>query len=162
MTDRAGLDDPHDTALVRTLGHAGLIPFVLLAALLWLVTPELQTWVAIALAAYAGLIVSFLGGIHWGMGWLAGLRAGQPAAAERPYHAQRHHFLWGIVPSLLAWPGLLMPPFAGLAWLGLLFVLCYLVDRRLYARAGLQRWLTLRFRLSTVASLGCFIGAGAL
>jgi len=28
MTDRAGLDDPHDTALVRTLGHAVLMAFV--------------------------------------------------------------------------------------------------------------------------------------
>jgi hypothetical protein len=36
------------------------------------------------------------------------------------------------------------------------------VDRRLYARAGLQGWLTLRFRLSAVASLSCFIAAGAI
>jgi len=66
------------------------------------------------------------------------------------------------VPSLLAWPGLLMPAFAGLAWLGFVLVLCYLADRTLYARAGLQAWLTLRFRLSAIAALCCFIGAGAL
>jgi hypothetical protein len=41
-------------------------------------------------------------------------------------------------------------------------ILSYLADRTLYARAGLQRWLTLRFRLSSVAALSCFIGAGAL
>jgi hypothetical protein len=55
-----------------------------------------------------------------------------------------------------------MPPFAGLAWLGFALILSYLVDRKLYAQAGLQRWLTLRFRLSAVATLSCFIGAGAL
>jgi uncharacterized membrane protein len=150
------LEDAEDRGLILTLGYGGLIPFVLLAALLWLVAPDLQGFVAIALTSYAALIASFLGGIHWGIGWLAGLRrAGSP-------HAQRRHFLWGVVPSLLAWPGLLMPPFAGLAWLGFVLVLSYLADRTLYAHAGLQRWLTLRFRLSAVAALSCFIGAGAL
>ncbi|MCU0926117.1 MAG: DUF3429 domain-containing protein [Hydrogenophaga sp.] len=162
MTAIAELHDPQDTALVRTLGHAGLIPFGVLALLLWVLKGEVQTFVAIALAAYAALIASFLGGIHWGIGWLAGRQALKAGTADRAHHAQRHHFLWGIVPSLLAWPGVLMPPFAGLAWLGFVLLLCYLADRTLYARAGLQAWLTLRFRLSAVASLSCFIGAGAL
>lgn len=155
-------EDPRDTALVRTLGHGGLIPFVLLAALVWLVDTELQAWVAMALVAYAALIVSFLGGIHWGIGWVSSRRDQQAQRIPRALHAQRRHFLWGIVPSLLAWPGVLMPPFAGLAWLGFVLILCYLADRSLYARAGLQAWLTLRFRLSSVAALSCFIGAGAL
>jgi Protein of unknown function (DUF3429) len=158
-TAAAPLHDPNDTTLIRTLGHAGLIPFVLLALLLWLLSGEPQTFVSMALAGYAALIVSFLGGIHWGIGWLAGhLSTGKPTA----HHAQRNHFLWGIVPSLLAWPGLLMPPFAGLAWLGFVLILCYLADRTLYPRAGLQAWLTLRFRLSAIAAISCFIGAGAL
>jgi uncharacterized membrane protein len=155
-------DDPRDTALVRTLGNGGLIPFVVLAATVWLVPGDPQSWVAMALVAYAALIVSFLGGIHWGIGWQAGWRERLDKQTPRALHAQRRHFLWGIVPSLLAWPGVLMPAFAGLAWLGFLLILCYLADRTLYRRAGLQHWLTLRFRLSAVASLSCFIGAGAL
>lgn len=151
------LDDGQDQGLIYVLGYAGLIPFTGLALLLWVVEPNLQAWVAMALSSYAALIVSFLGGVHWGLGWLGGLRG--PNAAP---HTQRNHFLWGITLSLLAWPGVLMPPFAGLAWLGFVLVLSYLADRTLYARAGLQRWLTLRFRLSTVAALSCFIGAGAL
>ena len=154
------LDDAEDRGLILTLGYGGLIPFALLAALLWLVTPDLQGFVATALAAYAALIAAFLGGIHWGIGWSAGV-LGHVRRNSQP-HAQRRHFLWGVVPSLLAWPGLLMPPYAGLAWLGFVLMLSYLADRTLYAHAGLQRWLTLRFRLSAVASLGCFIGAGAL
>ncbi len=156
MTSSDLLDDAEDRGLILTLGYAGLIPFVLLSALLWLVESGLQEFVAIALEAYAALIAAFLGGIHWGIGWLAGLRRGsQP-------HAQRKHFLWGIVPSLLVWPGMVMPPFAGLAWMGFVLIVSYLADRTLYAHAGLQRWLTLRFRLSAVAALSCFIGAGAL
>lgn len=152
---RDATDDPQDHALIQTLGYAGLIPPVGLAVLLWLVKLDLQIWVAMGLSAYVALIASFLGGIHWGIGW-------SRRSVGTPAHEQRPHFIWGVVPSLLAWPGLLMPPHAGLAWLGLLLLVCYGVDRRLYARAGLQRWLTLRFRLSAVASLSCFVAAGAL
>lgn len=146
-------EDPQDDALLHTLGYAGLIPPVLLALLVWLVTPELQAWVAIGLAAYVALIVSFLGGIHWGIAWMHGNQAP---------HARRAHVIWGVSPSLLAWPGLLMPPHAGLVWLGLLLLVCYGVDRRLYPQAGLQHWLTLRFRLTSMAALSCFVAAGAL
>ena len=171
MTALADLHDPQDTALIRTLGHAGLIPFVGLALLLWLVTGELQTFVSIALAGYAALIVSFLGGIHWGIAWML-VRTNSPrrdAFLEEVngvwlpnVTSPKNHLLWGITASLLAWPGLLMPPFAGLAWLGFMLILCYLADRTLYAHAGLQTWLTLRFRLSAVAAVSCFVGAGAL
>lgn len=144
--------EPHKHPLIHRLGHAGLIPLVGLALLIWLVTPDLQSWVALALASYAALIASFLGGIHWGIGWSQLTRAPD----------SKTHFLWGVIPSLLAWPGLVMPPHAGLAWLGLVLIVCYLVDRKLYAQAGLGAWLQLRFRLSAVAALSCFIGAGAL
>lgn len=154
------LDNTEEHNLIIALGYGGLIPFAMLAAMLWLVQPGLQPFVAVALSAYGALIAAFLGGIHWGIGWGAEVlgsvrRSGEP-------HAQRRHFLWGVVPSLLAWPGLLMPPHAGLAWLGFVLMLSYLADRTLYDHAGLRRWLTLRFRLSAVASLSCFIGAGAL
>lgn len=141
------------TPLVRALGYGGLVPFAGLAALTWLLPPDLVAWVALALAGYAALIASFLGGIHWGIAWTQGA-LGQPVRGVS--------FGWGVVPSLLAWPGLLMPAYAGLAWLGAVLVLCYLVDRRLYRHAGLDAWLTLRWRLSSVAALSCFIGAGAL
>ncbi len=160
MTCDDQLDAAEDRSSMRARGYGGLIPFALLAAMLWLVQPELQGFVAIALAAHAALIAAFLGGIHWGIGWSAAVVGGIERSSQP--HAQRRHFLWGVVPSLLAWPGLLMPPYAGLAWLGFVLMLSYLADRTLYVHAGLQRWLTLRFRLSAVASLSCFIGAGAL
>jgi hypothetical protein len=52
-----------------------------------------------------------------------------------------------------------MPAYAGLVLLGAMLLVCYAVDRRLYAAQGLGAWLTLRFRLSAVAALSCFIGA---
>lgn len=128
------------------LAYAGLLPFVGGAALLWLVRPELQPFVAQALSAYAALIISFLGGIHWGLVMRAAAAPATPLA-------------WGVTPSLLAWPAVLMPAHAGLVIQGLLLLVCYGVDRRLYPLLGAQAWLMLRFRLSVVAALSCFIGA---
>ena len=171
-------DDHHQ--LIRNLGRAGLIPFVLLALMVWLLANnDLQPFVATALTGYAAIIASFLGGIHWGAAWVHS----EAGSSHRDEH-QVPALWWGITASLLAWLGVLIPILtclvwylaqgqldiaeiklqakAGLIWLGLLLVACYLVDRKLYPSAGLQHWLTLRFQLSTVAALCCFLAAGAL
>jgi Protein of unknown function (DUF3429) len=135
---------------IDRLGYAGLVPFVFLAALLWLVDAELLPFVAIALGAYAAAIVSFLGGVHWGIGFMQGEQA------------LRVHFIWGIAPSLLAWLALMMPPYAALPLLGLTLVACYAVDRKTYPPAGLGQWLPMRLRLTVVATLSCVIGAAAV
>ncbi|MFM8636299.1 MAG: DUF3429 domain-containing protein [Betaproteobacteria bacterium] len=139
------------------LGYAGLIPFVFGALLVWLVTGEAHPYVAAALSAYGAVIVSFLGGIHWGlvMRQWPEATAGQGPGAR----AADAGLVWGVLPSLMAWLGVLMPPYAGLFVLGLALIACYLVDRRRYAALGLQAWMTLRFRLTAVASLCCFLGA---
>lgn len=146
--------------LIHALGHAGLVPFVVLTLLMWVVTAEALPYVALALVAYAALIAAFLGGIHWGLVWTR--HAGTANVSPMSEHAARQHLVWGVVPSLLAWPGVLMPAYAALPWLGLLLATCYLVDRRLFPAAGLGPWLNLRFRLSAIASLCCFLAAGAV
>jgi hypothetical protein len=135
------------------LGYAGLIPFVIGALLVWLVTGEAHPYVAAALSAYGAVIVSFLGGIHWGH-----VMRQWPQAEAGAAWADAT-LVWGVMPSLVAWLGVLMPPYAGLFVLGLAIIGCYLVDRRRYAALGLQAWMTLRFRLTAVASLCCFLGA---
>lgn len=140
---------PGPGPMAKALGGSGLLPFVGLALLVWLLPTETAAWVALALVAYGALIASFLGGIHWGVSMARGHRAAGP-------------LVWGVTPSLLAWPGLLMPVHAALPWLGFLLVVCYLVDRRLYPAAGLEAWLALRAQLTLVASLSCFVAAGAV
>lgn len=139
---------PSDTAvLLKRLGYAGLVPFVVLAALMWLVKPALHPFVAIALTGYAAVIASFLGGIHWGLGLLG--KGNNPA----------FHFIWGVLPSLVAWVALVMPAYAGLPLLGLLLVACGAVDYRTWPAAGLGAWLPLRLQLTAVATLSCVLGA---
>ena len=96
-------------AVTLRLGYAGLVPFMLGALLLWLVRPDAHPYVAAALSAYAAVIVSFLGGIHWGLGFRA-----QPADPSR--------FIWGVVPSLVAWVAVVMPPYAGLVVHGVMLI----------------------------------------
>lgn len=132
--------------LPTRLGYLGLLPFVLGAALVWIVRADVHAYVALALSTYAALILSFLGAIHWGLAMRQ--PAGHPSV-----------WIWGVVPALVAWPTAVMPPDAGLVVHGLMLLVCYAVDRRLYPAQGVSVWLTLRFRLSTVAALACFLGA---
>lgn len=131
-------------AIASRLGHAGLLPFVLGAALVWIVWPDVQPYVSASLSAYAAVVVSFLGAVHWGLA----MRGGEP-----------RRFVWSVVPVPVAAVAVMMPPSSGLVIHGVMLVACYLVDRRVYPALGLDGWLTLRFRLSALAALSCFVGA---
>ncbi len=138
--------------LIRKLGYAGLIPFVFLAMCLWLVDEDLHPYVALSMQGYGAVIVSFLGGIQWG----AGLR---DAVTTR--NAPSLPFTWGVMPSLLAWVGVMMPAYAGLPLLGVSLIGCYMMDRRTWPGLGLAAWLPMRLQLTVVASLSCLLAAGA-
>ena len=138
---------PPPSAAARVLGLGGLLPFVAGGVALALLRPPgLLAWAGTALVAYGALIASFLGGIHWGLAMSGhqpvGLRLG-----------------WGVAPSLLAWIALLLPVSLGLLLVAVLLVVCYAVDRRLYASAGLSSWLGLRLQLTSVAAVSCLAGA---
>ena len=133
--------------IIFFLAYAGLLPFAALAVAIWLVPANAAPVAALALAAYGATIVSFLGGIHWGLGFQMGDAA------------PRIHFFWGVTPPLLAWLALLLPPWAGLGLLTAALLLCLAVDRSTYPVTGLARWLPLRLRLTVVATLACLAGA---
>lgn len=133
-----------ETAL--RLANVGLAPFVLGAALVWIVNAEAHFYATMALAVWAALVIAFLGGVYWGLA----LRQSAPPASL---------WLWGAVPSLFAWVAVMMPPRSGLFIDGLLMIAGYLVDRKLYPVQGIARWLTMRFRMTSVAALCCFLGA---
>lgn len=146
--------------LARRLGYAGLIPFIASALFVWLLVGRIDdepfAFVVRALSTYAALILSFLGGMRWGLVMPSSQWHG-------PVPGYQRRALWtGIAFSLIAWVGLLMPPHAGLAWLGGMLIACYLTDRKHYLELGAAGWLTLRFRLTVVASLCCFVSAAQI
>lgn len=131
--------------LTRGLGVAGLLPFILGAAAVALGPPAWHDTALRTLIAYGAVIVSFLGGIHWG----------SPTGAS--HDGAR---LWGVVPSLLAWPLLLLssPRFA-LIGVASALALCWAVDRTRFPSMGLSALLPLRTLLSSVAILCCLVAA---
>lgn len=143
-TDPRDLSQPGRMAWV--LGLAGLIPFVCLAALQWVSPPGWRMLAASALLGYGSLIVSFLGGIHWGL-----------AMRESPVPARR--LLWGVTPSLLGWLALLLDSPWGHGLLALSLLCCLWVDQVSYPGLGLRLWLPLRWLLTAVATLSLMAGA---
>jgi hypothetical protein len=143
-------DDAGPSLWARRLGLGGVIPFVGLAAALWVARSgdwSLASW---ALLGYGATIASFLGAIHWGLAMRSG--SAQPVPS----------LLWGVVPSLLGWVALLLGHAAGLVLIATLLWVCFVVDRALYPRHHLQAWLPMRLRLTLVASISCLAGALAL
>ena len=130
------------------LGVAGLLPFVAGAVGLWSLPPEWAGLAALALLTYAAVIVSFLGGIHWGLA--------MPLTPTR-----RGLLIWGVLPSLLAWAGLLLNSAWGLLLMAASLLLCYIVDCKIYRSLQLGAWLGLRALLTFVAVLSCLAGAAA-
>ena len=133
----------------KLLGASGLLPFAGLAVLVWQTGPGHAPWAAAALTAYGASIVSFLGAIHWGL---------TMRDAQGPRTAP---LVWGVVPSLLGWAALLLPPSLGLGLLTATLCACFAVDRSVYRQRGLQRWIPLRGWLTLVASACCAVGAWA-
>jgi hypothetical protein len=148
---------PHPGELARKLGYAGLIPFVGGAVFVWLLAGRIEQapfiFLVNGLTTYAALIVSFLGGLPWGL----------VMRDANEHHPDVRKALWiGVSYSLMAWLAVSMPPHAGLVVLGALLVGCYVNDRKLYPLLGATDWLQLRFRLTVVASLSCFLSAAQI
>lgn len=131
----------------RCLGFGGLIPFVGLAAALWLAPSASRPLAATALLGYGATICSFLGAIHWGLSM-------RDAPAPRV-----SSLLWGVIPSLLGWVAMLLGPAPGLLLIAATLCACFAVDRVAYPRERLAAWLPMRFQLTLVAGLSCLAGA---
>ena len=92
-------------APMRSLGLAGLIPFIGLAAVVIAGDDSLHAAALRAQIGYGAVIVSFLGALHWG------------AAVQTPALATWPRMSWGVTPSLLGWVALLLPPLPALVLL---------------------------------------------
>ena len=133
------------------LGYAGLIPFLAGAVMLWLVGPEQEGWWLRMLTGYAVVILAFMGAVHWG---LAMKTSGARAAGQ---------YSFSVLPALLGWLALALPPLWGIAFLIAGFVSLCIYDSAAAARGDAPAWYpTLRVPLTTVVVLALIIAALAL
>lgn len=130
----------------KWLGVTGAVPFVITALVAAFGPENWSAWAAYALACYGAVILSFLGGIHWG---LAISNSGTARiSAER--------LCWSVVPSLIAWSALLLPLFAGMMTLAAAFALALFVDLNTTTRALVPSWfprLRTGLTIAVIASL---------
>ena len=137
------------------LGAGGLIPFVGLSAAAHLAPAEQAPIAVHALTAYGAVILSFLGGIIWGLGI-----AGFGEAADKPRETLR--LTVSVLPSLFGWLALFFPPVAGLWLLATCFLLVLSVDLLMAQRGLTPRWYpALRWRLTAIVVLSLLAASAA-
>ncbi len=128
------------------LGLAGLIPFLALAGASWL-APLAWQFIAIpAFLYYSAVILSFLGGVQWGV-----------AMSLEPDDSDgfRARMALSMAPSLIAWPALLLHPVTG-AWVLVAgFLLIRLQECGKASRELLPDWYQSLRTLLTVVVMAC-------
>ena len=151
------------THWMNTLGYAGLIPFLGLAALTGVYSgTATATMLAQYNLIYALCIVSFLGAIHWGLA-ISLANQEQPAylAGLDQAEFETRSFIWGVTPSLLAWlAGAFSPPEYTLWILAVILAFVWLVDQRmLKPMKAFEQYLKLRNHLTLGAIAGLLLTA---
>ena len=136
------------------LGFAGLIPFVACAGVMLAVPePDLRHLTGRVLLGYGAVILSFLGGVHWG--FVLAARPGRSAGM----------LVIGVLPSLVGWATLLLGFETAVAVQVGCFGGFWLYEHRVLGTGilpapymVLRRWLT----LVACASLGLALMAATL
>lgn len=150
--------------LIKVLGFGGVVPF-------WACSTPIASWLeennvmsisslfggkvsaSQVQVAYGATIISFLGGVHWGIAM----------TSLTPVSLLRQRYVWSVMPSLLVWPTLTFPDVEHAAGVqAALLGLVYMVDRGWYRRGGFPPWyMQLRLPLTVLAAAGCLLTAAS-
>ena len=125
----------------KRLGYAGLTPFIISVLFLFVANESLQPLALQSLLAYAAVILTFVGALHWTRA-LLGRGSMSPAKL----------LTISVIPSLVAWLALLLPMSQGLVIMAMTFVAVYVFDRS--AWHDLPWFLAMRRNLTLVV-LAC-------
>lgn len=138
------------------LGAAGLIPFLACAlqiATAWPLERRMIGPALHALTIYGAVILSFMGGVQWG------LATAQPPAANQ---AEWRRYGMSVLPAMVAWAGVWTARQSGLILLAGGFALLLAYDLWTVARGEAPAWYgRLRIGLTAIA-LACLLAAAIL
>ncbi|CEN55684.1 conserved membrane protein of unknown function [Candidatus Methylopumilus turicensis] len=105
------------------------------------------------LISYAAVILSFLGAVYWGVAMIV---------KEMPIKKRNVMLSWSVIPSIVAWIGLLIPQVYGLIVMSIFFVISFFMDMQLMKSEAKPTWyLPLRFQLTVVVTT-CLVTAAYL
>lgn len=101
--------------------------------------------------SYGATILSFLGGVHWGLAM----------TTLTPLKFTAERYIWSVCPCLAAFPTMILPVQQAAAIQAALIGLVYMTDRSWAKRGGLPLWYmkTLRGPLSLVAGTSLILTA---
>ena len=135
------------------LGASGAIPFVILAVAGALLGAPLREQAHFALTAYGAVILSFLGGVHWGLA-IAGVR---PTPSGAVIFAR---LAVSTVPSLIGWVALLITGPEGFLALSAAFISLGIIDWYASREALVPAWYPkLRWPLTIVVTACLMLAA---
>ncbi len=134
----------------KLLGLGGLIPFVGLAVASWSGIPWLQSEAIGLQMGYGAVILTFLGGVHWG----------RSLSPDQQINWAR--MIWSVLPSLIAWIALRMYPMTGLSVLIAAFAIAFFVDRQAVRDGFFPEWYLPLRRILTLGAMGSLIATLAL
>jgi len=125
--------------LALLLSLAGALPFIAGAAVLWAGPAAYAPAALQAIITYAAVILSFLGGIQWGIG---------VSVSESAPRSAQSLFLLSVVPSLLSWAMLFIDG-AGARLLVAIFLFgfVWVIDALLHLQKLIPNWF---FRLRCI------------
>jgi len=125
------------------LGLLGLIPFVAIAVAIVLVDGLVKSELLFAQVAYGAVILSFLGGVHWGLA----ITNQQLLSGKNGWR----NLGLSVIPALIGWLALIPQSRTGLMMLVSGFILMLWIDFRASAKGTVPPWYpTLRWRLTLV------------
>ena len=144
MTRSDSCFTPVKTVLIaRVLGYGGALPFLCGAIAASQHMAILGLAPAHLLLNYGAVILSFLGGLHWGRVITS------PNANGRSDSAW---LIWSVCPSLLGWVALLLPLKVSAVVLSLCFLAALQIDQKLLREHIWPDWMRpLRLHLSVIA-----------
>ena len=132
------------------LGYLGLIPFLASSALTWFT--QFHAFAVKSLSIYAAVILTFIGGVHWGIAMQIDQNKIQPK------NNIRNQFIFSVIPSLIAWMTIVFFNPHALIILALCFGLFWFIEKSNY-QEYLPSWYTqLRPHLTLIAFLSIIIG----
>ena len=134
------------------LGWAGVIPFALLA-LSTVAEWKLPIAPAPALVGYGAAILSFMGGVQWGLTMSPRSDRAQGSGA----------YAISVVPALIGWAGVLLPSRSGLVVLAAGFAALLAYDLWTVRAGTAPAWYgTLRLQLTTAVILLLLVAAAGV
>ena len=129
--------------IARLLGYGGALPFIGFGVLVVTDSAAWDTEVDIVLLCYGAVILSFLGGLHWG----------RVASSNRQKSSgDSVILLWSITPPLVAWIAVLLPQATGAVVMIGCFGLAYFIDMAVCQSGEWHSWMKgMRLHLTLVA-----------